>query len=53
MFKTKKIILRKKENYYKSFCMRNFSSILTIKPIRIKNIPKYELKESSNKINFM
>ena len=37
-------------NYYKSFCIINLKSILTIRPIRIKNKPKYELKEKSKEI---
>ena len=37
--------------YCISFCTITFKSIRTIKPIRIKNKPKYERKESSNELN--
>ena len=44
--------LIKRGNYYKSFCMINLKSIRTIKPTRIKKIPKYEFKERSKLIIF-
>ena len=36
---------------YKSFCIENFKSTLTIRPIMIKRIPMYEFKDSSKIFN--
>ncbi len=51
-FKKLNKFLIKRGYHYKSFCMINLKSIRTIKPNRIKNIPKYEFKERSKLIKF-
>jgi len=43
-------LIKSTKNYLRSFWIDNLKSILTNKPIMIKNIPMYEFKDRSKKL---